>query len=66
MARRRLLPASDEEKAMRFLPELDPQTLDLLGLTILFSQDLVSAVLLILDRCPLLEDGMEILGRPVL
>lgn len=51
---------------MRFLPELDPQTLDLLGLTILFSQDLLSALLLILDRCPLLEDGMEILGRPVL
>jgi hypothetical protein len=51
---------------MRFLPQLDPQTLDLLGLKILSPQDVVSAVLMILDTHPLLEDGMEILGRPVL
>jgi hypothetical protein len=51
---------------MRFLPEMDPQSLDLSVLKILSPQDLVSSVLMALDRYPLLEDGMEILGRPVL
>ena len=51
---------------MRFLPEMDPQSLDLSVLKILSPQDLVPSVPMPLDRYPLLEDGMEILGRPVL
>jgi len=51
---------------MRFLPQLDPESLDLSVLKILSPQDLVSSVPMALDRYPLLEDGMEILGRPVL
>ncbi len=51
---------------MRFLPQVDPQSLDLSVLRILLPQDLDSPGPAPLDRCPLLEDGMEMIGRPVL
>ena len=51
---------------MRFLPRVDPQSLDLSVLKIVSPRDQVSSVPMALDRYPLLGDGMEILGRPVL
>lgn len=51
---------------MRFLPQLDPESLDLSVLKPLSPEDADSPVPESLDRYPLLEDGMEMLGRPVL
>ena len=64
---------------MRFLPQLDPKSLDLSALKVLDQQsrdsfvpvvldpqDPDSPVVMVLERFPLFEDGMEILSRPIL
>ncbi|MBN1140091.1 MAG: hypothetical protein JXM73_26210 [Anaerolineae bacterium] len=51
---------------MRFLPQLDPQSLDLSVLKLLSPQDADSPEPAPVERYPLLEDGMELIGRPVL
>ena len=51
---------------MRFLPQLDPQSLDLAELRPLSSEDADPPEPAPEERCPLIEDGMEIIGRPVL
>jgi hypothetical protein len=59
-------PKSQPEEKMKYLPQVDPVSLKLTGLKILGPEDLVAAVLAILDRFPLFDDGMEVLGRPIL
>ena len=51
---------------MRFLPQVDLQSLDLSVLKPLSTQDPDPPELAPPDRCPLLEDGTEMIGRPVL
>lgn len=52
---------------MRFLPQLDPQSLELSVLMLLLdSESFDLSVLANLENNLLFEDGMEVLGRPVL
>ena len=51
---------------MRFLPQVDPQSLDWSVLKPLSPQDPDPPEPAPPDRCPLLEGGTEMIGRPVL